>query len=305
MPYLLLVLATIFWGGNYVVGKILVFHLPPVLIAEIRWTLVAILLVALYHRKVKNDWQEIKGSLRSLSFLALFGQVLFPLNLYIGLQYTTPLNAAIFLSATPSMVLLINKFIFKDVISKANVLGVLLSTGGVLYLLVASSFQQRSQVGFLNEGDLWAIGSAICWAFYCSFLRIKNKKISGNSFVTMCAVLGACFLIPIVLLSGSLSVTEVGAIHLNFTIIAGMFYSVVFPSWLSYLFWSKGIGEIGATRGEIYTHLIPLFGGIFSIWFLGNKLHMYHLISAVLIFSGIYFCSIHEQLKKKRLTFRS
>lgn len=101
MPYLLLSLAACFWGGNYVIGHILVAHTDPILLSSARWIMTALLLSALYLRQIKAQWPVMRRSLPVLSFLALCGQVLFPLTLYIGLQHTSSLNAAIYLSTTP------------------------------------------------------------------------------------------------------------------------------------------------------------------------------------------------------------
>ena len=75
----------------------------------------------------------------------------------------------------------------------------------------------------------------------------------------------------------------------------GLAYLVIFPSWLAYLFWNKGIAAIGATRGEIYTHIIPLSGGILSILFLHTQPHLYHLLSTLLILTGIAICSLAKK----------
>ena len=77
--------------------------------------------------------------------------------------------------------------------------------------------------------------------------------------------------------------------------ILGLAYLVIFPSWLAYLFWSKGIAVVGATKGEVYTHLVPLFGGLFGIVFLKDTPNLYHLISATLIVLGIVLCSKHDK----------
>lgn len=68
--------------------------------------------------------------------------------------------------------------------------------------------------------------------------------------------------------------------YANTGVVTGLAYLVIFPSWLSYLLWNKGISAIGATRG-IYSHLIPLSGGLFSVIFLHVTLHSYHLVSAL------------------------
>jgi drug/metabolite transporter (DMT)-like permease len=107
MPYLLLTLAALFWGGNYVVGHILVQGADPILMTEARWALTALLLVVLYHRQIRESQQLLRQNASTLLILTLCGQVSFPLTLYIGLQSTSALNAAIYMSATPAWCLLL------------------------------------------------------------------------------------------------------------------------------------------------------------------------------------------------------
>ncbi|AZT39694.1 DMT family transporter (plasmid) [Salmonella enterica subsp. enterica serovar Karamoja] len=299
MPFLLLTLAAVFWGGNYVIGHVLVSHANPLLLSEFRWLLTALLLMALYHSSVRKDWNNIKTSLPVIFFLAIFGQVLFPLTLYVGLQYTNSLNAAIYMSATPCMVLCINRFVFKDHISRRNCLGVAASTVGVIFLILQGNLFNLSALSHLNKGDLWAMGSALSWALYCSFLRLKNRAISGNSFVAVSSAIGAVIIIPVAIYGFLHDPGFAATQYLNAGFLSGLVYLVIFPSWLSYVFWNRGILEIGATRGEIFTHIIPLSGGLLSIAFLGTQLHYYHLVSAVLISAGIWLCSGH---KKPRMT---
>jgi drug/metabolite transporter (DMT)-like permease len=291
MAYILLTLAACFWGGNYVVGHILMANADPIVLSEGRWAITALLLFLLYHKQVINDFSRIRKSIKSTLLLSLFGQVLFPVTLYIGLQYTTSLNAAIYMSATPAMVLAINKLVFNEHISKNNILGVLLSSLGVIYLIFKGDLNHIEMLKNLNRGDLWAMGSAISWAFYCSFLRKKDKTIPNNVFVTVSSLLGALILLPICILYFIFFPVTNFSPYWQSNFILGLLYLIFFPSWLAYLFWNKGIMEIGATRGEIYTHLIPLSGGIFSMIFLNVSISWFHIISAILIMMGIILCS--------------
>ncbi|MBG6244376.1 EamA family transporter [Candidatus Symbiopectobacterium sp. 'North America'] len=291
MPYLLLTMAALFWGGNYVVGHVLVTRADPIIMTQARWAITAILLMTLYFKQVRQHWPTMRASIGILFFLSVCGQVLFPLTLYIGLQYTTSLNAAIYMSVTPVVVLLLNRLVFNDPVSRNNMLGVILSTGGVLYLVVKGELSTPETFSALNRGDLWTMGSALSWAFYCTFLRKKDKSIPGNAFVDVSALLGAILLIPLVFIHvidlPSLDVAP----YFRGDFLTGLAYLVIFPSWLSYVFWNRGIGDIGATRGEIYTHLIPLSGGVFSLVFLNTTLETFHLVSALLIVFGIWLCS--------------
>ena len=134
MPYLLLTLAALFWGGNYVVGHVLVQGVDPILMTEARWALTALLLGLLYRRQIAGSRHLLRANAPAVVVLTLCGQVSFPLTLYTGLQTTSALNAAIYMSATPSMVLLINRLIFRDPVSARNWLGCL-GTLGVMILL--------------------------------------------------------------------------------------------------------------------------------------------------------------------------
>lgn len=260
-------------------------------LTEARWMLTAALLVGLYFHQIKKQWAEMKKAKGTILFLVLCGQVLFPMTLYIGLQYTSSLNAAIYLSTTPAIVLFINKIIFKEIISLRNIYGVVLSSLGVVYLGLQGDFFHLETLKNLNRGDIWTMGSAISWALYCAFLRIKPREIGGNAFVAVSAMIGAIILLPI------LAFRTLEQSHLTFSVymqpefFAGLAYLVIFPSWLSYLLWNRGILTIGATRGEIYSHLIPFSGGILSIFFLQVSLHFFHIVSALLITFGIVLCS--------------
>ena len=297
MPYLFLALAACFWGGNYVIGHLLVSDADPIILSQLRWLVTAILLMSLYFKQVKQQWESMKEAKGIILFLSLCGQVLFPVTLYIGLQYTSSLNAAIYMSATPSIVLLINAVVFKEKINKRNYFGVFLSTLGVIYLVFRGNLDLNSVTDNLNKGDLWAICSAVSWALYCAFLRLKPRTVNGNAFVAVSSVIGSLILLPILIyhlyVSGSVAdYNNIDAGHyISLFFLAGLAYLVIFPSWLSYLLWNKGILTIGATRGEIFSHLIPLSGGFLGVIFLNDALQSFHLLSAVLIISGIYFCS--------------
>lgn len=158
MPYLLLTLAALFWGGNYVVGHILVQGADPILMTEARWALTALLLVLLYQRQIRDSRPLFRQNGATLLVLTLCGQVSFPLTLYIGLQSTSALNAAIYMSATPCMVLMINRLIFHDRVSARNWWGVIFSTAGVLLLLLHGNLS--------NAEGLKGFSGAICgqWA---------------------------------------------------------------------------------------------------------------------------------------------
>ncbi|CAM3814417.1 EamA family transporter [Rouxiella silvae] len=291
MPYLLLILATLFWGGNYVAGHMLVSTVNPYLLSLIRWGLTSALMFSLYWKTIKNEWHYLTENMLLNSLYAFLGQVCFPLTLYIGLQYTSSLNAALYISVTPCLVIIINFFFFHEKITRRNIIGAVVSTAGVIYLATANA-RDGSSFSAFGIGDILTIISALSWAFYCALLRLKDKRVTNTAFVGFCSLMGTLILLPIYFgyrffsYNDSLLTQEP-----NFSTVLGVLYLVIFPSWLAYVFWSKGVSMLGTTRSEIFTHIIPVSGGLFSILLLGETLQIYHLISLILITFGIACCS--------------
>jgi len=291
MAYLLLALAGVFWGGNYVAGHMLVGYINPYALSILRWGLTSLLMFALYWKTIRKEWHLLTEHIALNTLYSFLGQVCFPLTLYIGLQYTSSLNASIYISATPCLVLLINVLFFRERISARNVLGAVISTSGVIYLAFSNSDGVSSLSSF-EIGDVLTIASALSWAFYCALLRLKDKRVTHTAFVGFCSLVGTIILIPIYLAYLFFSKEPVVVSH-GFSLypLIVVVYLVIFPSWLAYVFWNKGVSMIGTTRSEIFTHIIPVSGGLLSILLLGERLHTYHIISLVLIVCGIICCS--------------
>jgi drug/metabolite transporter (DMT)-like permease len=259
-----------------------------VILSSHRW----IVLTGLYFHPIKQQWHNMKNATSNILLLALCGQVLFPLTLYFGLQYTTSLNAAIYLSTTPVLVLLINRWGFQESITPGNIAGVVLSSVGVVWLVIQGNFLYFSALRTLNRGEVWTMASAVSWALYCALLRLKPKGESRNVFVAVSAVVGVIMLLPVMILGLLMAPEPVSHYYTDSRFLTGLPYLVIFPSWLAYLFWNRGSRAIGTTRGEVFSHLIPLSGGVLSIFFLHVPLHLFHLISALLILCGLALCSV-------------
>ncbi|MCS5807424.1 DMT family transporter [Klebsiella pneumoniae subsp. pneumoniae] len=140
------------------------------------------------------------------------------------------------------------------------------------------------------------MGSALSWALYCSLLRLKDRRIPANGFVAVGSLLGALILVPIVIFWLMRHPAQDWAAWREPFFLSGLGVSGNFPIVAGpYLFWNKGIATIGATRGEIYTHIIPLSGGVLSILFLHTQPHAWHLFSALFIMVGIGICSLEKR----------
>ena len=70
--YLMLVCATLFWAGNFTIGKFAYLeNIPPNSLAFLRWCLVWIILFPFTYKEILKIKKEILKNLPLLFFLAL------------------------------------------------------------------------------------------------------------------------------------------------------------------------------------------------------------------------------------------
>ncbi len=173
--YLMLVCATLFWAGNFVVGKFAFFsNIPPMSLVFFRWSLVWLILLPFTYKEVIKHKEIILTNLPLLFFLALTSVGLFNSFTYLSLVYTQVINASLFNTAIPAIIILLC-FIFK--IEKTNIyqiLGLIVSIIGILSIITKLNLEILLSLNF-NKGDLIMIGGVLSWGLYSSFL--KKKKI--------------------------------------------------------------------------------------------------------------------------------
>jgi drug/metabolite transporter (DMT)-like permease len=70
-----------------------------------------------------------------------------------------------------------------------------------------------------------------------------------------------------------------------------LFYVAVFPSTLAYLCFNRGVQLIGANRAAPFFHVVPLFGAVMAMVFLGERPQLFHVVGFALVLTGVYVAS--------------
>jgi drug/metabolite transporter (DMT)-like permease len=281
--YLLLVLATLFWSGNFVLGQAMSTEIPPVTMSYWRWQGALILLFPFAISRMWRERHLIQAHFLKLCALAVLGVVMFNTFVYLGLQTTTAINALLINSAIPVWIVIIAMTFIREPVTGRNIVGVLFSLCGVVYLIVHGDLDLLLQLS-PNTGDLWILAAALAWAIYTLMLkRWKPQQLSPISFLLFTIIIGVAIL-GAIHWSG---ITGEPAIEWQQKELISIGYFALFPSLVSFICWNEGVLRIGAPTAGHFIHLMPLFGVILSIIFLGEMVRSYHLIGAVLIGIGI------------------
>jgi drug/metabolite transporter (DMT)-like permease len=269
-PYLLLSITALCWAGNAIVGRLAAGHIPPVTLSFLRWGLAFLLILPLAWKHLARDWPTIRTGLGSMIALSLTGISAFTAMQYWSLEHTTALNTLLLQSAAPLFVAVWSLFLLGVRLTLAQAIGVALSLTGVLVILL--------------HGDVIFTVALVIFGFYSV---LKRPKIHGLSFAGFTFGCGAACLIPLLIWE----LVSRPVMQLNTANLLSTFYVAVFPSTVAYLCFNRGVQLIGANRAAPFFHVVPVFGSVMAIVFLGERPQLFHVIGFVMVLTGVFVAS--------------
>ena len=281
--YIMLVLATLFWAGNFVVGKIaFIENVPPFSLTFFRWLLVWLILIPFTYKEFFKLRRVILDNFLLLLLLGLTSVGLFNSFIYNALNFTQVINASLFNAVIPVAIILFGLLFKLEKTNKYQILGLFISILGILSIITKLDLNILLTLSF-NKGDILMIGAVITWGIYSAFLKKRKFEVSLLTLVHILCTFGLVTLIPQFLFEFSQGKTIIINDHLIYSLI----YLAIFPSIGSYYCWAGAVSIIGANRAGIFLSLIPLFSTILAMIFFDEKFLFFHFIGSVLIILGL------------------
>ena len=280
-PYLLLSLTSLFWAGNIVLGRYVAGHVPPVTLSCVRWIGAFLLLLPFAWKPLRQDWPVIRRHVPLMLILALTGFAANTVLAYWGLQYTQALNALLIQSSGPLIVALWSFVLLGIRLTWPQTIGIGISLLGVLTILSRGDPVALTSI-HLNKGDLIFTTALIIFGLY-SVLAVKRPAIHPLTFMGFTSGYATVLLIPAVIAEAASGHTP--SLSVNNALTLG--YVAIFPSILAYLFFNRGVELIGANRAAPFFHLIPVFGSVLAIAFLGERPQLFHVAGYALVLTGV------------------
>jgi drug/metabolite transporter (DMT)-like permease len=280
--YPILLLATLFWGGNAVAGKLAVGHVSPMLLTTARWGFAFLIICVIGWPRLKADWPKVRERAVYLLLLGAIGFTAYNAALYSALLYTSAVNASIENAGIPMVIFIANFLLFRLLPTWAQIAGFLLSLIGVA-LTASHGDLSRLLALDLNVGDLLVLVAVLVYSGYAVALRVK-PDIHWQSL--MIALTAGAFLASI-----PLTIVEayVGATILPDALGWGVIlYTTIFASLLSQIFFVRGVELIGSNRAGLFVNLLPVFGTLLSVVLLREEFYLYHAIALALVLGGIW-----------------
>ena len=290
LAYILLVLTTIFWSGNFIVGKAAtIYEIPPFSLNFFRWLFAGIILLPFTFKEIILKKNYIKENFGLFIILGITSITVFNSIVYYSLYFTQVITGVLMISTIPVWIILISSLLKIEKTNIYQIFGILLSLIGVVAIITKSDLEVIKGLEF-NKGDLSIIVAMFSWAIFSTLLKKKKLEVSQITLLQVVIIFGLIFLTPIYIIELLLG----NYIVLEKPFFLTLAYVVIFPGLLSFLFWIKGISVIGANRSGIFLHLMPIFGSVFAIIIFKEKIMFYHLIGAIFIIFGIRISNIKK-----------
>jgi drug/metabolite transporter (DMT)-like permease len=284
----LALLSVVVWAANFVIARRVIHEIPPVSLAFFRWIIAALIMIPVGYKSLIAEWKQVKEHIAYLFMTAFFGITLFNTMVYVAGHHTEAINMAMIgTTSSPIFSIILAFLILKEKPGKLRMLGMLICILGIIWLLVRGSLQQLLHF-HLAYGDLWLLAGALCFAIYNIQVRRKPVGISSRTFLLAVFSLGSCLLLPGMLWEqwrGNL-------VHWSPSLISMLVYLGAFTSVIGFLAWNAAIARIGIGRTVLFGYLIPLVAALEAVLFLGEKFTTNHLISAVLVATGLFLTNL-------------
>jgi drug/metabolite transporter (DMT)-like permease len=280
--YPLLLMAAFFWAGNAVAGKLAIGHISPMLLNSARWSIAIIVMAAIGLPQFRRDWDVLRRRWLYVFVLGAVGFSLFNVALYNAVRFTTVINTSIEQAAMPMFIFALNFVLYRMGVGLGQIVGFLLSVLGVALTASHGDLSTLAQLQ-MNLGDALMLVAIVAYSGYTVALRNKPAVHWKSLMLAMCIaafVASLPFTIWEVAAGRSFMPTTQG--------FAVMAYTSLFPSILSQIFYIRGVELIGANRAGLFINMIPIFGTLLSVLILGEAFQVYHAISLVLVFGGIW-----------------
>jgi drug/metabolite transporter (DMT)-like permease len=292
LGFALATIATVIWSGNFIVSRGVNQLIGPVSLAFYRWFTATLIIAPFAWKKFTIEKKQVLINWKYLAFVSLTGIALFNTFVYVAGHYTTAINMALIgTTSSPIFATIMAVFFLKERMNIYRIFGMIICISGIILLISKGSFQTLATFHF-STGDLWVLSGAFAFAVYNILVRKRPGILSPINFLFVIFGAGSLMLFPFFIVE-----TIFGAeIQWSFSLLLVILYLGAGTSVIAFLCWNIALHQLGAGRTVLFGNLIPLFSAIEAVIFLGEKITQIHIISGLLVITGLVLANTKHKV---------
>ena len=280
--YVLLATTVLFWAIGIVIARGVRDELPLIGLSFWRWFAATLILTPLVYTDLKDKIDIVRENLRLLILqgcLMIGGGTL----LFYAMNYTAAINGTIVNATQPVVTVVFAWIILGHRLNTSQIVGVVSAFVGIGMMISKADWNNLASLSF-NVGDILIIIAIMCYALYAINVRKMPKAISPFTALSVILMAGSTLVFPFYIYESiTVKAFPFSLFAMTVVLILALMISIV-----SLVMWNIAIGVVGPGRAGMFVNLIPVYGTILAITFLGENLYIYHVIGAALVCLGIF-----------------
>jgi len=276
------VLCWLLSAGVYIAVKLTANEMPPWVLCFWRATIAAIILLPATH----SHWRAVAATLRKrwLEFLVIGGLGLAITQglMFIGLNYTSAINAGLILALMPIITMILARFFLGEELGLWQVAGSVVACVGMAIIIVRGDLSALLRFDF-NAGDLFIVAGAFCFALYTVLLRRAKFDLARLPLLVVLLAAAAITAFPFYLWE----MLHDERTSLNTAGLLALAYVAVPGGALMYYLFNSSIEALGASKAGMFLYLQTIFIAVLAYIFLGERMYLYHVVGACFIMAGV------------------
>ncbi|WP_417773254.1 DMT family transporter [Stappia sp.] len=290
--YALLIVMPVFFSSNLVIGRAAISTVEPWTLAFLRWILAFAMLLPFALAGMRAHRKTLQREWTTLGIMGILGMWICGAGVYFALNYTTASNATLIYTSSPVLILLLEWLFRGRRIGTREGLGILLAIAGVVLIVVKGSLATLLALE-LNAGDVLMALAAMAWAGYSVLLkRPAFAEVPTLSLFATLAAAGALTLLPFTVVE----IAETGRFPVHADAWISILGLALGASVLAFSTFQYGVKVVGPSTTGLFMYLLPPYGVLMSVVFLGEELHLYHFAGFAFIMAGLILATAPRRL---------
>jgi drug/metabolite transporter (DMT)-like permease len=287
--YFLLLFTPMVWCVNYIVARLAQGQIAPHMLALCRWSLAGCVLGAFAWREIAAKRHLIWPDAGKYLVLGALGMYICGAWVYIGARTTSATNIGLIYALSPAFIALAASVWLHEKLKAWQWLGIGLAFAGLVHVVIKGQWGSLLGLKFAI-GDVWIAACSVAWAVYSLLLKRWSTEFSPLARLVLIISAGCLVLLPGAVLE-LYSSHPLDQTHWNTKTISIILAAALLPGAAAYWMYSVTLKALGAARTSAMLYLGPLYGAGAAWLILGEQVHGFHLLGAVLIFAGVYLAS--------------
>ncbi len=285
--YALLAFSPLFFSTNLLIGRASNALVEPWTLAFGRWSLAALILLPFAFTGIIASWEKLRAAALDIFILGVLGMVICGGIVYISLHYTTATNGTLIYTSSSLMIVLLDAIYFGKRLTITRGIGLVLGFIGVATIVLNGDISRLYTLQF-NPGDIGILICSVSWAIYSVMLkRDRLKDLPTLPLFAAIAAVGSLCLVPFVIFE----IANTGSYPSTLSAWRNIVALAIIPGVLAYGTFQMCVKRVGPSVTGVFMYLIPLYGVLLAVLFLGERFHAYHAVGLILVIAGVVFAT--------------